>query len=167
MRFRNITDVYGSEPNVPGSETDATRLRVHEHRQEIENDYGVKLEVFDQGTTIKCPEQCGFFALVGLNQARRKNPGQRIAPRFFALNNAARTEDSDHMKTADASASTGLIYFTIDLGDGVIHSGTAYGHQTLTYLKPYIKDLYEIEGSTTELSSAHSNFNSTSPPSSP
>lgn len=146
VAFSNITDVYGSEPNVPGSETDVTRLRIHEHRKEIEEDYGVTLEVFDQGTTIKCPEQCGFFALVGLNQARRKNPGKRIASRFFALNNAARTEDSDHLKTADASASTGLMYFTFDLGDGVLHSGTAYGHQTLTYLKPYIKDLYEIEG---------------------
>lgn len=144
-RFSNITDVYGSEPNVPGSENDVTRMRVHEHRREIEEDYGVKLEVFDQGSSIKCPEQCGFYALVSLGQARRKNPGKRIAPRFFALNNAARTEDADQLQSAEASKSTGLVYFTFNLGDGVIHSGTAYGHQTLTYLKPYIEDLYEIQ----------------------
>lgn len=145
-RFINITDVYGSESDVPNSQNDGTRLRVHEHRREIEERYGVKLEVFDQGTSIKCPEQCGFYALVAVNQARRMNPGRKIARRVFALNNAARTEDADHLKSGEKSKSTGLVYFTFDLGDGVEHSGVAYGHQTLTYLKPYITQLYEIEG---------------------
>ncbi len=144
--FRNITDVFGSEPDVPCSENDATRLRVFDHRIEIKNRYGVKLEVFDQGTTIKCPEQCGFYALIAVNQARRYDPGKKIQPRFFALNNASRTKNHDHRDGAPASASDPLVYFKFDLGDGVNHSGTAYGYQTLTYLKPYLTELWEIEG---------------------
>ncbi len=145
-RFRNITDVFGSEPDVSCSENDATRIRICDHRKEIEDRYGVELDVFDQGTTIKCPEQCGFYALIAVNQARRFDPGRKIRPRFFALNNASRTKNHDRLEGAEASASDPLVYFRFDLGDGVEHSGTAYGYQTLTYLKPYLTTLWTIEG---------------------
>lgn len=145
-RFRNITDVFGSEPDVPCSENDATRIRVYDHRKQIEDRYGVQLDVFDQGTSIKCPEQCGFYALIAVNQARRFDPGQKIRPRFFALNNASRTKNHDHLEGAEASASDPLVYFRFNVGDGVEHSGTAYGYQTLTYLKPYLTTLWTIEG---------------------
>lgn len=146
--FLNITDVYGAETENPDDgELDATRVRVHEHRKEIERKYGVKLEVFDQGTSIECPEQCGFDALVALNQARRVNLDQRIAPRFVVLNNAARLTEADGIEGGAAeAASSSLLYFSFDLGDGVVHHGVAYGHHTLTLLKPYITELYELEG---------------------
>lgn len=148
VEFLNVTDVYGSESENPeDGELDATRIRVYEHRKEIEGRYGVKLEVFDQGTSILCPEQCGFNVLVALNQARRADLDKRIESRFVVLNNAARLTEADGIEGgAAAAASSSLLYFSFDLGDGVLHHGVAYGQHTLTFLKPYITEIYEIEG---------------------
>ena len=147
VKYFNITDVYGSEADVPNAENDATRIRVESHRQELEKRYGVSIEAFDQGTSIQCPEQCGFDALAAINQARRIEPQQRILPRFVVLNNAARTASADGIQEgAEKSKSSALLYFSFDLGDRVLHKGLAYGHQTLTYLKPYLTKLWELEG---------------------
>lgn len=148
VAFWNITDVYGAESENPeDGGLDATRIRVKAHREEIERKYGVKIEAFDQGTSIACPEQCGFNALVALNQARRVNLDERIVPRFLVLNNAARLTEADGIEGgAEAAASSALLYFSLDLGDGVKHHGVAYGVHTLTLLRPYITELYELEG---------------------
>lgn len=148
VELLNVTDVYGAESENPeDGELDATRLRVHEHRKEIEKRYGVKLEVFDQGTSIQCPEQCGFNVLVALNQARRANLDTQIESRLVVLNNAARLTEADGIEGgAAAAASSSLLYFSFDLGDTVLHHGVAYGQHTLTFLKPYITEIYELEG---------------------
>ncbi len=146
IRFYNITDVFGSESNVPNPENDPTRIRVDKHRKKIEKKYGIRLDVFDQGTSIKCPEQCGFYALVSLNQARRVDLLQKITSRFFVLNNASRAKGIDGIDSSEKSGASGLLHFTFELGDGVRHYGVTYGHQTLTHLKPYITELWEIEG---------------------
>lgn len=144
----DITDVYGAESNLPANAAanDATLARVDSHWKEVEGRYGVKVERFNQGASINCPEQCGAFALAAVNQARRADTQHSIQPRFFILNNASRTEDADGLTGGEASQSSSLLYFSFDVGDGVVHSGVAYGHQTLTLLKPYIIDLFEIEG---------------------
>lgn len=148
-KLSDISDVYGSEADVAGAETDATRIRAREHWREVFARYGVNFHIVNQGTTIRCPEQCGFYALLGLNQARRAHRGNRMIttePRFFLLNNAARVSENDGLEGGAEAQSSGLLWFELDFGDGIPHFGTAYGHRTLTHLKPYIKRLYEIEG---------------------
>lgn len=148
IKVADITDVFGAESNLPANAAanDATLVRVDAHWQEVEGRYGVKVERYNQGTSINCPEQCGAFALAAVNQARRADTQHLTEPRFFILNNASRTEDADGLSGGEASQSSSLIYFSFDVGDGVVHSGVAYGYQTLTLLKPYIIDLFEVEG---------------------
>lgn len=146
VSFINVSDVYGEQRGVTGA-NDNTNNRVAQHRHDIGRKFGVSnMDIFDQGSSIECPEQCGFFALTAINQERRSALPKRIASKFIVLNNAARTKSGDGIEEGAAkSKSSSLLYFTFDLGDGVIHRGIAYGHQTLTHLKSYVKDLYEID----------------------
>lgn len=146
VSFINVSDVYGEQRGVTGA-NDNTNNRVAQHRHDIGRKFGVaNLDIFDQGASIECPEQCGFFALTAINQERRSSLPKRIASRFVVLNNAARTKSRDGIEEgAKKSESSSLLYFTFDLGDGILHRGLAYGHQTLTHLKPYVKNLYEID----------------------
>lgn len=149
LRIADISDVYGEERHVPVALNDSTRIRVQEHVQEISSRFGVHVGLKVQGTSIVSPEECGFYALLAMNQARREhrsNDWITTAPRVFMLNNASRTKFGDGMDAAKDAQGSGLLYYEFDLGDGVQHHGIAYGIQTLVYLKPYISALYEVQG---------------------
>lgn len=151
VEYMDVTDVKGNQRGVSGA-NDNTHNRVDQARKELARRFGIdqiqpeSVNIFDQGTSISCPEQCGFAALVAINQARRVAAPRMINPRFIVLNNAARTANQDNIvEGAEKSRSSAMLYFTFDLGDGVLHRGLSYGHQTLTHLRPYIRDLYEVD----------------------
>lgn len=146
VRYTNYTDVYGAESNVRCAENDLTRARVDEHLRAIAERYGVEVEVFNQGTSITAPEQCGLFAAVAIEQAAKADRNVPVSPRFVILNNAARSKDGLESKhSLEKSEATPLLYFKFRVA-GVIHSGLAYGYQTLSLIRHHIEELYVIQG---------------------
>lgn len=146
VEYSIVSDVYGSEANVPDAENDNTRLRVELALKNLKKKYGIEhLDVIKQGTSIDCPEQCGFNVATAIAQAAKEDRNLRIDSEFVVLNNAARVKGVDGIFSAEASKSSPLLYFTFIIG-GVLHKGLAYGYRTLSLLKNCIVDLYEIQG---------------------